>query len=121
MTPNVLILQENPRINYSPATKFGKLKFVTNKEYTGNPSSITDAQIINELRSAINEYDLERDYVLLSGSPILIGIAMVLLAQKIKNDPDIGVLCVLHYDRNKNMYNEVEIDMSQLTEYEIGD
>lgn len=110
----VLILQENPRINYNKAAEFGDLRFVTNKEYTGNQSSLTDPEIVSNLKAAVDKFRLDEDYIVLSGSPILIGLAMCALASKLIADQSVDGLHLLHYNKNVDVYREVVIPVETL-------
>lgn len=110
----VLILQENPRINYNKASEFGDLRFVTNKEYTGNKSSITDPQIVDDLKKEVDNFDLDNDFILLSGNPILIGLAVCSLSSRLVRDGEVDGLHFLHYNKNNDTYREVVVPLETI-------
>ncbi|AXH72332.1 MAG: hypothetical protein [Caudoviricetes sp.] len=73
--PKVFVTRENPDFNYSPAEAFGEVVFLTDREFTGNPNSLTDQTILRVMDERLAEFDPLTDYIVLTGSPITIAYA----------------------------------------------
>ena len=105
----VYVLQElpgtsigRPKYNIIGAQKFGKLKVLL-KENT--QIVLSPGPIIFELRRLLKDYS-SKDYLLLSGDPSVIGIA-VAIASDINN----GRFNLLKWDRQEQMYYPLEINL----------
>ena len=105
----VYVLQElpgtsigRPKYNIIGAQKYGKLKVLL-KENT--QIIMSPGPIIFELRRLLKEYS-SKDYLLLSGDPSVIGIA-VAIASDINN----GRFNLLKWDRQEQMYYPLEINL----------
>lgn len=71
----VFVTQENPSIDYSDAERFGDVVFLSFREYSGLKNSISDKEIRAEIKSKLSNYNPLTDYLLFTGSPVLIGYA----------------------------------------------
>jgi hypothetical protein len=71
MEPKVYIVQEQDRFDYSPAEKFGELHFLTIHEYSTNKNSPKNDMIKDDMIRGLREYRPGVDYLVLTGSPIL--------------------------------------------------
>ena len=107
----VYILQElpgtsvgRPKYNIIGARKYGKLKVLL-KENT--QIIMSPGPIIFELRRLLRDYT-SKDYLLLSGDPSVIGIA-VAIASDINN----GRFNLLKWDRQEQMYYPLEINLHE--------
>ena len=107
----VYVLQElpgtsigRPKYNIIGAQKFGKLKVLL-KENT--QIIMSPGPIIFELRRLLKDYT-SNDYLLLSGDPSVIGIA-VAIASDINN----GRFNLLKWDRQEQMYYPLEINLHE--------
>ena len=107
----VYVLQElpgtsigRPKYNIIGAQKFGKLKVLL-KENT--QIIMSPGPIIFELRRLLKNYT-SKDYLLLSGDPSVIGIA-VAIASDINN----GRFNLLKWDRQEQMYYPLEINLHE--------
>ena len=105
----VYVLQElpgtsigRPKYNIIGAQKYGKLQVLL-KENT--QIIMSPGPIIFELRRLLKDYS-SRDYLLLSGDPSVIGIA-VAIASDINN----GRFNLLIWDRQEQMYYPLEINL----------
>ena len=105
----VYVLQElpgtsigRPKYNIIGAQKYGKLKVLL-KENT--QIIMSPGPIIFELRRLLRDYT-SKDYLLLSGDPSVIGIA-VAIASDINN----GRFNLLKWDRQEQMYYPLEINL----------
>ena len=107
----VYVLQElpgtsigRPKYNIIGAQKYGKLKVLL-KENT--QIIMSPGPIIFELRRLLRDYT-SKDYLLLSGDPSVIGIA-VAIASDINN----GRFNLLKLDRQEQMYYPLEINLHE--------
>lgn len=80
--PTVWIAQEQRQFDYSPAEKFGEVKFMSMHEYSKLSSGGRNDQLLAELRKAAAEFNPDTDYLVLTGSPTLMGVvAHMVLSQ----------------------------------------
>ena len=107
----VYVLQElpgtsigRPKYNIIGAQKFGKLKVLL-KENT--QIVLSPGPIIFELRRLLKDYT-SKDYLLLSGDPSVIGIAVAIVS-----DINNGRFNLLKWDRQEKMYYPLEINLHE--------
>ena len=105
----VYVLQElpgtsigRPKYNIIGAQKYGKLKVLL-KENT--QIIMSPGPIIFELRRLLKNYT-SKDYLLLSGDPSVIGIAVAIVS-----DINNGKFNLLKWDRQEQMYYPLEINL----------
>jgi len=107
--PMVYVLQElpgtstgRPKYNIMGALKYGKLKVLL-KENT--QIVLSPGPIVFELRRLLKNYT-SKDYLLLSGDPSVIGIAVAIVS-----DINNGRFNLLKWDRQEKVYYPLEIDL----------
>ena len=107
--PIVYVLQElpgtstgRPKFNIMGALKYGKLKVLL-KENT--QIVLSPGPIVFELRRLLKDYT-SKDYLLLSGDPSVIGIAVAIVS-----DINNGRFNLLKWDRQEKVYYPLEIDL----------
>ena len=107
--PIVYVLQElpgtstgRPKFNIMGALKYGKLKVLL-KENT--QIILSPGPIVFELRRLLKNYT-SKDYLLLSGDPSVIGIAVAIVS-----DINNGRFNLLKWDRQEKVYYPLEIDL----------
>jgi len=107
--PIVYVLQElpgtstgRPKFNIMGALKYGKLKVLL-KENT--QIVLSPGPIVFELRRLLKNYT-SKDYLLLSGDPSVIGIAVAIVS-----DINNGRFNLLKWDRQEKVYYPLEIDL----------
>ena len=107
----VYVLQElpgtrigRPKYNIIGAQKYGKLKVLL-KENT--QIIMSPGPIIFELRRLLKNYT-SKDYLLLSGDPSVIGIAVAIVS-----DINNGRFNLLKWDRQEQMYYPLEINLHE--------
>lgn len=84
MENKVFIVQDDGRKNLSPALKFGNIVVLATRDM----STFSDTtRQISQIRSKLNGFDPSRDYLLLSGDPLLIGVATHLVAENHREVP----------------------------------
>ena len=107
--PIVYVLQElpgtstgRPKFNIMGALKYGKLKVLL-KENT--QIVLSHGPIVFELRRLLKNYT-SKDYLLLSGDPSVIGIAVAIVS-----DINNGRFNLLKWDRQEKVYYPLEINL----------
>jgi len=107
--PIVYVLQElpgtstgRPKFNIMGALKYGKLKVLL-KENT--QIVLSPGPIVFELRRLLKNYT-SKDYLLLSGDPSVIGIAVAIVS-----DINSGKFNLLKWDRQEKVYYPLEINL----------
>ena len=107
--PIVYVLQElpgtstgRPKFNIMGALKYGKLKVLL-KENT--QIVLSPGPIVFELRRLLKYYT-SKDYLLLSGDPSVIGIAVAIVS-----DINNGRFNLLKWDRQEKVYYPLEINL----------
>ena len=107
--PIVYVLQElpgtstgRPKFNILGALKYGKLKVLL-KENT--QIVLSPGPIVFELRRLLKNYT-SKDYLLLSGDPSVIGIAVAIVS-----DINNGKFNLLKWDRQEKVYYPLEINL----------
>jgi len=107
--PIVYVLQElpgtstgRPKFNIMGALKYGKLKVLL-KENT--QIVLSPGPIVFELRRLLKNFT-SKDYLLLSGDPSVIGIAVAIVS-----DINNGRFNLLKWDRQEKVYYPLEINL----------
>ena len=91
-----------PKFNIMGALKYGKLKVLL-KENT--QIVLSPGPIVFELRRLLKNYT-SKDYLLLSGDPSVIGIAVAIVS-----DINSGKFNLLKWDRQEKVYYPLEINL----------
>jgi hypothetical protein len=100
----VFVTQENTRLNYTDAERFGEVVFMSYHEFSPNKNSKRNADIIEELRDHIEgNFDPDQDCLLLSGDPVIMSYSFHLAMQKK------GYVRLLKWDNQTRRYNEIHI------------
>lgn len=80
--PRVFVTQENQNQNYRPAEQFGEVVFLTRGELSPIKNSLNNTAIMADLRKKLKDFRAEVDFIAPSGSPIITGLAFVILAER---------------------------------------
>lgn len=65
----VFITQEQSKLDYLPAEKFGEIKFITRDEFSPVAASLGNVQLMDTIKSALATFDPAKDFLVFSGSP----------------------------------------------------
>ena len=105
----VYVLQElpgtregRPKYNIMGALKYGKLKVLLKED---TQIVLSPGPIVFELRRLLKDYN-SNDYLLLSGDPSVIGIAVAIVS-----DINNGRFNLLKWDRQEKVYCPLEINL----------
>lgn len=94
----VWVVQENPRMDYSPAEQFGQVQFMTADEYRSMATSLKNREILADIERCVQRMDPLEDWVVLTGNPITMGYVFhLVLAQW-------GQVRCLQWDRIRGEY-----------------
>lgn len=106
----VFVTQENHRLNYSDAERFGEVVFVNAAEYNPNPNSKANELIEQNIAAELGDFDPQEDYLLLSGDPISMILCFNHTAEIARRKFDIHAVRVLKWDGHSRMYNQIVVD-----------
>lgn len=96
----VYVIQDDGRKNLSPATSFGQIEVLNNRDL---PMFGNHQRTLDGIYRKLQGYVPDRDYVLLTGDPLLIGAICGFLIKKW------GSIRCLKWDRQNFAYNCIEI------------
>jgi len=107
--PLVYVIQElpgtkigSPKFNIMGAQKYGKLKVLLPEH---SQIILSPGPLIFKLRKLLDKYT-EKDYLLLTGDPAIIGVACSIVAEKTNVKFNL-----LKWDRQEKMYYPIEINI----------
>lgn len=104
-TPRVYVVQEQNRLDYSDAERFGEVHFLTRLEYNGLRNSIRNKQVVSDIKVGLAEFDPTIDYLLMTGSPVSMGYAFWLAMLEAARA---GYrLNILQWDRESSQYKHI--------------
>lgn len=106
-TPKVYIPQENSRLNYLDAERFGRIIFITEENYSPIQSSRVNKKLMGLIQQTAQEFNPDTDFLLLTGSPILIGYMFHLIMAKK------GFVNVLQWDNFTREYLLIQFNPTQ--------
>lgn len=101
----VFIIQNNGRLNFEPAAKYGKLVPIIERDVFPDDVDERVEAIKNITSTLLNNFNPEKDYILLTGDPVAIVIVSMFL---VMNHMGQQIRC-LKYDRENQTYYVVEI------------
>jgi len=99
--PTVYVIQEQPRLNYADAQRFGELMFVCQYDFSPGENSRFNEIIRHSIQESLHHYNSEHDFLLLVGDPVLIGLAMSYALAK-------GPVNVLKWDKGGKRYTAIK-------------
>lgn len=106
----VFVTQENSQLNYTNAEAFGEVVFLTSQEVSPIPSSLVNAEIMAEMARKLHDFDFDTDFIAPSGSPVVSGMAFLILGGMAKADRPRKV-CVLRWSNRDRVYQPITIDL----------
>jgi len=85
--------------NFSPAFRYGEeLYAITSLEYDPFTNSDTNKTIDNDIKKACDMFDPKKDYLILNGDPIIMGLVLYLFLKKHTS------LRVLKWQKDESIY-----------------
>ena len=107
MDSKVFVVQENNRLDYGPAEEFGQVLFITAEEYHPLKNSLRNAAILDRVDLAMESFDPDKDFLILTGNPVLIGYVFHKALQRART------IRFLQWDRMLSGYRVVIFDDSE--------
>lgn len=110
----IFVLQDTARHNYSNAEAFGEVIFCTAADIVstyGLFGSPRNAQVMADIFNILSMFRQE-DYLMISGNPIIIAVALHSLLGKFPS------VKVLKWDNMRYQYDPVTISNSEIPNYE---
>jgi len=103
----VFVTQENLKLNYSDAERFGEIVFLTAREYSASPNSLHNKQTRKVVSEKLAVFNLKEDYLLLSGSPIIMCFAYYLIAIRHLD----GTINLLKWNGYNKQYDKIAFEI----------
>lgn len=104
--PKVFITQEQSKLNYLPAEKFGTVRFITRDEFSPVASSLGNKHLMAQIRDCLQEFDPEEDFLVFSGSPTVAAVVFSYIGKF-----GFSVYRVLRWSNRDNAYTPITIDL----------
>lgn len=104
--PRVFVTQEQSKLNYLPAEKFGEIEFVTRDEFSPVAKSLGNTAIVEQIKSKLSKYNPEEDYIVFSGSPVVAAAVFAAIGQMA------GRFTVLRWSNRDNFYTPITVDLT---------
>lgn len=100
MSGKVYVVQENNRIDYSDAERFGEVIFLTAEEIKPVAGSLRNIQILSSIQKQMEAFNPSIDRMVMTGNPLVMGYAFHLAMMKSPR-----IVC-LQWDRFEGRYRE---------------
>lgn len=104
MKRTVYVPHWNPTFNYDRAEKYGKLIPLVAVDFDDDERSKNNAAIMEAINNQLEDFDPELDFLLISGSPIVVSYAIGRMLAKH------GKIRVLRYNKISKDYVPVCLD-----------
>lgn len=104
--PRVWVTHEK-NANFTPAEKFGEIKFLTAQDLNNMPNSLHNEKLLERIAHKLKtEYDPDEDYFIIIGSPYVTAAVFMLLGA-------MGVrrVKVLRWNNQHDYYLPIEIKL----------
>lgn len=105
--PRVFVTQEvrANHIDYSPARQFGEVIFCTIMDFTPFEGSMQNNVLIDEMRKALHDFDPKNDFIITTGSPVVMLAAGMILRERAHS------VRVLRWDNRLKEYQQVTVNL----------
>jgi hypothetical protein len=78
----VFVTQEMTQFDYAPAEAFGEVQFLAVRDWSPIAGSIHNEELLAGVRRRLADYNPEHDYIVTTGSPVVIAVVFMVLAQR---------------------------------------
>lgn len=102
--PRVFVTQENPALNYLPAEEFGDVVFLTREDFSPVRNSLHNDALMAEVRSKLKDFDPERDFITVSGSPVVTAVVFMILSERTR------IVNILRWSNRDHLYQHLVIN-----------
>lgn len=100
----VFVTQEMPRLDYTPAQKFGEIVFIVRQDYSPVAGSLINESINQAIAEKLRNFDFENDYLVFSGSPTVAAAVFAFIGRKGQRP-----FCVLRWSNRDCIYIPIHI------------
>lgn len=104
-TARVFVTQEVNRIDYTPAHYYGRVVFCTVMDFSPENDSTMNKVLVDEVRARLRDFNPDKDFVVTSGSPLVIAAVFMILREKTHK------VRVLRWSNRDFVYQEVTINL----------
>lgn len=112
----VWVIQEQPNLDYRQAEPWGEVRFMTAREYKPLAHSLLNEEIKETVQNKVDTgFDPLRDWVVLTGNPVILGWAVHCLLEKAKRHNETTTkeeceyLQLLQHDKHYGGYRETRL------------
>lgn len=78
----VWVTQEMSKFNYLDAENYGEVRFLTARDYSSMVGSLSNDALLKDIRDRLSEFNPETDYLVPTGSPLVVMVVMSIVARK---------------------------------------
>ena len=104
MKARVFVTQENPNLNYLPAEEFGDIVFLTREDFSPVRNSLHNGALMTDVRTKLKDFDPERDYITVSGSPVVAAVVFMILSERTR------LVNILRWSNRDHLYQHLVIN-----------
>ena len=106
--PKVYVTQEQTKLNYLPAEKYGEIRFITRDEFSPVAGSLSNRHLMGDIWHHLEEFDNEVDFLVFSGSPIVAAAVFAVMGRL-----GFDAFRVLRWSNRDNVYAPITIDIAK--------
>jgi predicted P-loop ATPase len=104
----VFITQEQTKLNYLPAEKFGEIVFITCDEFSPVSGSLSNVNLTKHIWDTLMDFDPEEDYIVFSGSPTVAAAVFSIIGKM-----DFDAFRVLRWSNRDSMYTPITLNIKE--------
>jgi hypothetical protein len=101
----VFVTQEQTKLNYMPAEKYGEIVFLTRDDFSPVAGSLSNVALIQQIKDKLAAFDPGRDYIVFSGSPTVAAAVFAHLGALVSN------FKVLRWSNRDSQYTPITISL----------
>lgn len=101
----VFVTQEMPKLDYTPAEKFGEVVFLARNDFSPVASSLINVDLMTSIKSGLRGFDETNDYVVFSGSPVVAAAVFAHLGKMVQS------IRLLRWNNRDNTYTPMRINL----------
>jgi hypothetical protein len=106
MRTKVFVTQEQSKLNYLPAEKYGEIEFITRDEFSPVARSLGNVTIVQTIKDKLANFDPEKDYIVVSGSPVVAAAVFAHIGSMHQR------FTVIRWSNRDNIYTPTTVDLT---------
>jgi hypothetical protein len=103
----VFITQEQSKLNYLPAEKYGEIQFITRDEFSPVAGSLANVRLMDQIVRHMKTFDPMQDYIVFSGSPTIAAAVFAIVGRL-----QIDAFRILRWSNRDNSYTPILIHIA---------